>query len=383
MRGFQLSNYQTFFDKIHKSPSGVGVPGSAPIQAQISVSELRALHIHQYAPIPTGGMTPLDSVASSATAMRKGADWYRNNYNSGSDIPVDIMLSEMGPDWRLEGNIKWAGGWANFRTGLSWWNSWLRWLTLSASSDCRLQGWQSFTRFVYGCIHEASVPPHATYEAPAPSGRNQWYVDCDAWNTYVHYDVPHVGTGLPADGRYQGTFSAWDSVQWGRPPSSSADALWRRTPFAACYATWSRAGTQVTTGNLNTGWVVNTQAGVVGDADVYLPQAGYNTIYIPVFKGTGVFPANTQFTVQWVKPDGSIVPYTVTYMDLSEIQDTGNFSYNGYTQTVYSAMVWPFVCKVSSPRSVKLRLVRNASGPQVFIGKPVALPGMSSWLVTQ
>jgi len=134
--------------------------------------------------------------------------------------------------------------------------------------------------------------------------------------------------------------------------------------------------------DLSTGWTAQNQAGVIGDAVVYVPQAGYNTIYIAVAKNPGTF-GNTQITVQWVRDDGGLVPYTTTYMDLSEIQDCGTYSYFGRSQSLYSAMVYPFVCYVSSPRNIRLRLSRNISGPYLSISKPVVLPGMCSWMTTQ
>ncbi len=392
--------WASFFNRLH-NPQGnnnlITAPGGPP-QAKLSVANLRALHIHSYAPppadYPCGGQgwcdpqntyrpaTSLDSVAIQSTQLCQGVDWYRNTFNGGQPLPLDVLISEIGHAWQIGGSHQWAGGWGNMKKGLSWWNSLLFWLLFVAPSQNQFKLAGGYT--TYGGIHEATESPYARLDRPSQplSSRNQWFVNCSSWGTGIYYGVPAVDTGLPADGRYQGTFSALNSVVFGNVPCTGSPAYWRRTPFGACYTVWSKIYNDATTYNLSTGWTAQNQAGTIGDAVVYVPQAGYNTIYIPVVKQAGAFPG-TQITVHWVRDDGGIVPYTTTYMDLAEFQDCGTYPYFGRSQFTYSAMMFPFVCYVSSPRNVRLRLVRNVAGPYISIGRPVALPGMCSWITTQ
>lgn len=346
-------------------------------------------------------LSPTRNEELSLTLVKPRVEQQWSFFRPGSPPQRPEELVEVGwppeapeyPRWNYVGCI--AAEWidnqgvlmyrSNIRKGLSWWNSWLYWLCYRASvanGGCNLQSGFTF----YPCIHEATHSPYATYAVTSGSGRNQWYVDTDAWDTYVHYNVPHIDMGLPNDGGYHGTVSAWDSTPWGTlecpAPPPPVTAYWRRTPFGACYATWAEVGSDTITGNLNTGWVTNTQAGLIGRATVQL-QAGYNTIYFPAIKDLGAFPTNNQVSIGWERPDGSLVPYTYTFMNLYDIQDSGDYNYNGYTQRTLSAMVWPAVCKASAPRTVTIRLSRNYSGPLIYVGRPVVMPGMCSWFATQ
>jgi hypothetical protein len=188
--GTGISPYwQTFFDKVH---TGVTFGG---IRLLISPTALRALHFHHYSLRPSTHptMTPMDSIAFSATRIRVAADWYRNRYNNGNAIPVDILLSEMGLDWNIDDYTRWAGGWENFRDGLNWWNSWLRWLTRRAPFECNLQGWdidvQAHT--VHACIHEPTRQVYTTNDPPLDD-RNQGFFHSDVWMEEIYYNAPVI-----------------------------------------------------------------------------------------------------------------------------------------------------------------------------------------------
>ena len=70
-------------------------------------------------------------------------------------------------------------------------------------------------------------------------------------------------------------------------------------------------------------------------------------------------------------------------MSLSDFQDSGVFVYNNYNQSIYTAMVYPVVCRASTTRTVTVQLTRNRSGVGAWLGRPVVLPGACSWFITQ
>ncbi|MCI0529343.1 MAG: hypothetical protein L0Y56_18040, partial [Nitrospira sp.] len=126
-------------------------------QPGITVSGLKALHLHRYTNDPSdpifGSSTPLDFVATDAAIIRAGVDWYRGAHGGGGTLDVDVLLSEMGYLWSIISPLRWAGGWSSFRLGLSWWNSYLSWLTRRASYECNLQGWSTGAHALHACIH--------------------------------------------------------------------------------------------------------------------------------------------------------------------------------------------------------------------------------------
>jgi hypothetical protein len=139
-------------------------------------------------------------------------------------------------------------------------------------------------------------------------------------------------------------------------------------------------GADPTGQNLNTGWVLSTSQGIAGTASVSLPP-GYSTVYFPVIKTMGTFDPYTQINVRWVRSDGAIKDQGV--MSLSDFQDSGVFAYYGYNQSIYTAMVYPVVCKASTARTVTVQLSRNLTGPGAWLGRPIVLPGACSWFITQ
>jgi hypothetical protein len=380
--GWLESYWQEFYDGVH-----YGAYGGIDYQAGLpSIADLKAIHLHHYSkkPLELYASNPIESVAYSATLIRRAIKWYRYRYNSGGSLPVDVLLTEMGLHWTIdEGYLRWAGGWDSLKKGLTWWNSYLCWLTRRAATECNLQS----PHLLHACMHEASVSPYATTLSPEITDppRNQFYFNADAWDTYVYYYVPvivckserpdHTWVFLNEEGRYLNNFLAYSPISWG-------GLSWHTTPFGACASVWARVGSDPITGNLNTGWVANTQSGVIGDASVTLP-AGYSTVYFPIIKDIGTFPTNTQFFMRWIRSDNAICDRG--YMDMGDFQDSA--IYYGWneipTQYTYAAMIFPVTCLSSSARTVTVRINRNLSGPQVWLGRPIALPGVCSWFWNQ
>lgn len=355
----------------------------------ITPDKLKVLHVHHYAELPKkdaqGNLIflPRESVGYSASMVRKGADWYRGEYNNGAALRLDILLSETGPRWDVglvNPDLVWSGGWPDFRTGLAWWNTWLCWLLRTGPRDCNLLNWNTGEHTIHACIHEASIAPMATNQ-PSNGTRHQWYFNTKAWDTYW-YDAPvidipslQVTSGNPGY-PYERSFSI-SPISWG-------GKTWYTTPFGACFTVWSRVGTLPVTGNLNTGWVSNTQEGAVGKATFSL-QPGWNTVYFPVIKNTGTFPQGTSFFVQWLTSTGD-GPYR-GQLSMDDFENSGVHSNDGYNQYVYMSMVYPVVSWVddtaTEPRTVKIQLSRNKTGPEAWLGPPVVLPGVCSWFIYQ
>jgi hypothetical protein len=177
-KGDHADYWARFFQAVHN-----GVTFRGQTENPITPDQLRALHVHWYNPDPSlaGYPPPLKRTAYLATGMRVGADWYRRTYLPGQPLPLDILLSEMGTAWDLpDPGRKFAGGWTNFRDGLLWWNSWLRWLTRRAPYECNLAGWDTGAHALYACIHEPNLNPYVT-----PVGQNSTYnvlyYNTDTW----------------------------------------------------------------------------------------------------------------------------------------------------------------------------------------------------------
>ncbi len=182
-----------FYTKVH---NGVTV-GNCNKQGIIS-SAIRTIHLHKYTDDPSelihANHTPLDFVGFDAIVIRAGTDWYRTTYNSGNPLDLDVLLSEMGYLWSITTPLRWAGGWASFRKGLSWWNSYLCWLTRRAPYECNLQGWDIPTGHrLHGCILEPNVAPYTTnsptsYGAHLDYTRNQWCLNANTMQVGVLYN---------------------------------------------------------------------------------------------------------------------------------------------------------------------------------------------------
>lgn len=385
--------YGQFFTKLASYFAGARIPGDY----------LRALHFHLYSPLPyIAGQseTPLKSMAFTAALIKLGVDWYANNFNNGPDRRFSILLSEFGLDWQsLYLSSAYAGYWNNFMDGLAWWNSLLCWVTRRAPFDCNLYNWSTGENTIHACIHVPDQVPYCILGGPetnaTSTGRNQWFFHADAWTTYykpqaLGYNISGLqpksgGQYLPV---YQTFFTSFRSDADDGSGFQWADSLgtirnWHRTPFGACYAVWAdpKVGAGPNSGDLNTGWVWSAQTGFVGQAQVTL-LAGYSTVYFPIIKSSG---ANSiSFSVQFT--DGYHVYTSTGSMNLNDlesyqfitIQDGAEFA----TIESFPAMVYPFVCYSSVPRTLTVRVNRGGSG-NAFVGHPVVLPGACSWFITQ
>ena len=293
-----LSNpyWQTFFDCVRN-----GVTINSVTEPGITPSELKVIHIHRYTDDPNlSGMTPSATVAKDASIIRKGVDWFRNRYNS-NPLPADILLSEMGLNWKIQTDLRWAGGWPGFASGLTWWNTWLCWLTRIGPAECNLQGWDTGAHTIHACAHETSLRPYVLEQSPNDY-RTQWYFNSDAWGQYGYYDAPVYKIGALAikspSKTYQNSFTAFDSITWW-------SKQWRTTPFGACYTVWAYVGADPNVQNyqlFGQGWVESLSSGESGKANITLPS-GYSTVYFPVIKDMGTFPS-TAIAMKWYREPG-------------------------------------------------------------------------------
>ncbi|HNB51781.1 MAG TPA: hypothetical protein PK530_07550 [Anaerolineales bacterium] len=407
--------WQAFFDYVH---NGVtvgnchedGIPAYHPTTAP-----LIALHLHRYSidpepkpttdpPAPCGtSLSPLASVAWDASVIRTGVDWYRNRYLGGGALPADVLLSEMGYDWRLgtsddpppvaDRAYRWSGGWCSFRSGLSWWNSYLCWLTRLAPTECNLQGHAVGAHALHACIHVPNQVPYATdvnyTSTPASDGahldqRNQWFLNFDTMLIHVLNNANAIKIDKLAvdQAPYPGAHIFQNSFLRDNNSISWDNKTWRTTPLGACYTVWANVGADDVTNILNTGWVANAVQGIAGTASVSLP-AGFSTVFFAVIKSVGTFDPTTASGInfKWTRDDGA--NRYQGHMSFPEFQDTTEYNYLGYQQVAYSAMVYPVVCKTTTPQTVTVELYRSRSGPYVWLGRPIVLPGICSWFITQ
>ncbi|MGH2541339.1 MAG: hypothetical protein ACRDIB_00995, partial [Ardenticatenaceae bacterium] len=394
--GAASSYYLTFYDKVHLQ----GFSGSGDCnQPPIAITELEALHTHHYQYFPH--TDPLSEIAYSMAQIRKGVDWYKDRYcaNPGwscdqpdCTIPVDYLLSEMGPNWRIriddpQGLGKaWSGGYPNMRDALSYWNSWLCWLTRRAPFELGLKGWEENEHVLYACIHNAEYPPYVNDEQPsdARGTRNQGYFNADTWTTATYYNAPMYQLSqaevadFPHD--YKNSFPWFAGVVWPMAP-----VAWRLGPFGACYHVWAQVGGDPNVsgpGTFGTGWYFdNNQAGSIGSVTLDIPN-GWSTVYIPFIKNIGGFGLNDNYAVFWhqgsVAQAHSALNLCCAYPDTIDVLVDG---YCGqYSQRVYSAMIHPMIVYTSQARTVEIELRRNYASTEVIVGRPIVLGGIAcSW----
>jgi hypothetical protein len=420
--------WDTFFTKVKQGfATGHYYPGSEAQTGLSNIADFKVLHAHFYeaelrnwplSPSLTSDI-PIISVAKLAVAVRRAADWLREVYGIPitSDIPINIFLSECGPYWKFESPGQtnpdrypywWAGGWPDFQMGLSWWNTWLCWLTRVAASQCKLQGAATGAHALHTGIHNCTEPPYATRETVSKWGnsywslgnfRNQVYFNCDnaVWTTGFVYNAESVNVpALATPGRFQRSFSSFFETPWDYP-AGLPYKFWRNGPFAVCYKVWSEIGNDPDPAVFGSGWYANTSSGAVGTYSIAIP-AGYSTIYFPLVKnalGANIYSASTQISFAWLKQDANgntIGTNYHGYMQTSEFSDSQTFTdFNPwgvspsphYNQNIYSAMVFPCVCYSSTAKIIKIRLERNVSGPELKFGRPIVLPYVCSWFYSQ
>ena len=190
------------------------------------------------------------------------------------------------------------------------------------------------------------------------------------------------------------SFSSFYETAWDYP-AGLPYKFWRSGPFAACYKVWSEIGNDPDPAAFESGWYSNVNTGVVGTYSVTIP-AGYSTIYFPLVKtslGANIYPASTQISLAWLKQDanGNTIGTTYHgYMLASEITDSKTFANEdpwntgtNYNQSIYASMVFPAVCYSSTAKTIKIRLERNVSGPELRFGRPIVLPYVCSWFYSQ
>lgn len=395
-----------FFKAVNKDGASYGGAYEPPI----SPATMKALHSHWYSWPGAGNQTPLQQVLIDSTIIRNGALWYRDrliewfpgSHNSSSQIPVDMILSEIGPLWgdfpqwgqngKNHPNYQWRGIWTSFRDSLSWWNTYLCWLTRNAPSACNLQGWDvglpnnwSPAHTIYPCIHEPQSNPFVARNVPT-SGATQRYLNVgpNVLNSQTANSAPAVWLPNPVNNPgiqgYQNRFTTIDDN-----PTVWQGSTWRRAPLGACYTVWSYVGPDSITQNLNTGWASNTQAGVVGSASIPIPP-GWHTVYFPLIKSDGVF-GNTQFTITWFNGSASLTHGRIV---LADILDSGWITYTtpqgqSYAGSISSSMIYPVICynPTSSSYNMTVQLTRSHSGPLAWLGRPIVLKGGCSWLSEQ
>lgn len=380
-----------------------------------AINRIHALHSHYYdlsLVYNTDAIAPLTPVAGGADRIVQGADWFRTRYfPSQSRLPLDILISETGPDWQIKYSPDpslpqwmrdrywqllpraWAGGWPSFRSGLSWWNSWLCWLTRVAGVECSLQGWETYppaanARMMHACIHDPSSIPYVT-EATSGYGwsvgsyvRNNRYLNVDdLTDTWAPEKNVISVPGLAIDGRYQNSFSAWQTIQWNPIYNGQyVTKSWLRGPFGACYAVWAEVGADLVTSGLASGWVLSTQPGWVGPGSVTLPiPQNYSTSLIPIIKGAGASTWNDYIQVEWTNRFSNTRVYGYVY--LPEFPDSQTPS--GSARFISSAAVVPIVCNAGSYQNVTIRVRREGNSLPIYVGRPIVLRGACSWLSDQ
>lgn len=310
-------------------------------------------------------------------------------------------MSETGPDWRIEQPDRtrgvlypyhWAGGWTSFKQGLSWWNTWLWWLTRRANVDCNLQAAKS----LFACIHNPDRPPYVTqFEQDNFSNtwtrsnlRQQNCFNCDSWTGVTYLNAPCIN--VPALNIESGTqpfqrsFSAFNGKSW-------QGSNWYVGPFGASLKVWSAVGSDPVSSAYGLGWWLATANGMSAQGSVSL-TAGFNTVYIPVIKRElGVFGANDEFRIYFVHSNG-----TETWVGsgkLAEIPDSVNFtgfnadflapSSTPINIEIQSSMVYPVVCYSATNRTIGVKIQNLSNGRRVYYGRPIALSQACSWFSTQ
>jgi hypothetical protein len=414
-----------FYNYVH-GVAGYALPAGSP--APITPSQLPALHGHHYGFAPgnqnasaanavpaASTATPLRSAAYSANHLVRGSQWYAATYLGGvaNQLPMDLLLSEMGPAWDLtsatlrncsgaslgtpvytHSDKPWTGGWGSLKDGASWWNSWLHWLLRAGPRECNLNGWaagSNFNKVIHACIHSPDIPPFTARNAPTSAASQQvWYRNSGgAVALQTRSDLRSVATGGAATGQFRSDFLC-QTRQFG-----AAD--WIVGPLGASYALWANKGHQLVSTNLASNWVQTQNAGTVGSGAVTLNlAAGYNTILVGFTKDVGNFAGNNvRFRMQLA---GTATP---SYFDMNEFGDTQSsepvewrigaipapcttpsFSLEVRQQVMPSSMVVPLLIYSDVAGSVSLTISReNPAGntTKIWVSPPHVIPTASYW----
>ncbi len=369
--------------------------GACPAIDTISPDELIALHIHRYSEDPGANpniISPLFSVAYDAFNIRSGVQWYRTTH-AANPLPADIFLSEFGYAWELDTSPPvqpkiWAGGWDSFRLGLSWWNSYLCWLTRLAPFECNLENWQTGVHDVHACIHIPETPPYTAQSLNLKGAigiqRNQYYLNVNSMeaNLLINKSALQI-TQLTVDqAPYPGAKTYENSFLKFQNQISWDGQVWWSTPFGVCYSVWAQIGKDPYPAvNLNAGWVDATSSGAT-KTPISLPE-GFSTVYFSVIKKSGYFDPNQSPRIDFRWIDALDRSKYHGKMALNDFQDTSTFSTIDPNYATYAAMIYPVVCYSHPNSQLTVELLSNFSGPGVILGRPIVLPGICSWFTDQ
>ncbi|HEX8684234.1 MAG TPA: hypothetical protein VF707_18065 [Ardenticatenaceae bacterium] len=399
--GTTSAYWTTFYDYVHKNAGGASYPS-------VTVEQLRALHTHYYHWPPrddaktynNGAWDAVRPTAQGIHDIRKGVEWYRSTYfTAGLPLPLDYILSEMGPDWIKKGGLRdqpydadgviWAAGFPNLRLGMAHWNTWLRWLTRNAEKDLNLATGQS----VYAMAHTLDGSPFMYQLSSVGPGqltattRNQVYFNFDTYTrpTYVGCPV-HEASGL-GEGRATSAWNNW--TYFGGKAHTTGDTYYF-APLGALYHVWSHIGGDPVTSTIGQGWFYDgATAGVKGDVVLDIPGSStqpWSTVYIPIAKNHLNTESNFRYFFDWVKPDGTLhrtggidlasefIPHPKSYSDLKVLPTDPDVF-------VPTAGMAPLLVYSTSPKpGVKLRITRESNpgydNMGVSIGRPSVLGGV-------
>lgn len=389
---FGSSYWTRFFDRLHFAN------GRSP-------RDLVAIHAHKYTEYTKSSPPndPLLTTGATVLWIRAGIQWYRQRYYPSAQLPLDYVLSETGPDWRLgdptyglgdptEVTRVWSGGQSDMMKGLSYWNSYLCYLTQHASFDPNLESGRTF----YSAIHAADYHPYTTTRTSNGSRPQQYmYLYDGGLSTVRETGASVINTDLPNNdpsGNYMPSFTAFMGTYWG-------GTTWRMAPFGACLSVWSKLAKNrgKSLQNIGEGWVFDNgiaNSRYIVNVSIPAHPSNWFTLYIPFIKHRESFQAipSVTYSVEWMK-DGVTVRHGV--LDFKAFPDTQEVSnlidpslppekqrppINGQrlSQTIWSAMLLPMMLFSYKAQTVQLTLIRNnVGGPRIFIGQPIVLPGVA------
>jgi hypothetical protein len=229
------------------------------------------------------------------------------------------LTTDPGPHLQYDPKLV-AGYYNNYRDGLVWWNSWLCWLTRLAPSECNLKS----DKTAYGCLHIPDREPYVT-QAPPAAARTQIYFNADTWAVASQPNMAALDHTVLQNSignqQYQNKVTSNTAILW-----PNTNTSWYSMPLGICYTVWAQVGPKPVTGDFSTGWIQNTQAGVITTTQISLP-ADWSTVYFPVIKyaaANSTFPNSTQINIDWIRNDGFVRSHG--YMDLNDIPDGASYN---------------------------------------------------------
>ena len=162
---------------------------------------------------------------------------------------------------------------------------------------------------------------------------------------------------------------------------------------------WARVGNDAVTNNLDLGWLYTGNfLGNTYTTSVQV-QPGFNTVFFPVIKDAGFFDptTNPHIRLTWTLGIGG-ASIQHGYLALHDFEDkpatdiTINLTCDpedpprwAPPQPVYPAMVFPLVIHsyIDALLTLTLEKVNFSTSNKVWLGRPIVLPGSSSWFIEQ